>query len=109
MFERNVYDYYGLYCESRFAMGDYEGFDTAYDSYLLLPKEQCASGENDMVAFISYMRHQLHDQSVLELVKTRNQQLVGLIDGQEVYLFKLPSGEMLRTYESIQVMKEASI
>ncbi|WP_059105863.1 spore coat putative kinase YutH [Shouchella shacheensis] len=92
MLERNVYDHYLLYCEERFAVGPYEGFQSGGQSYLLIPKEECATEENEMVAFSSYMRES-GDDSVLELVPTRHNQRSAFLDGQEMYVFALPQPE----------------
>ncbi len=89
MFERNVYDVYGLYCESRFSIGEYEGFDAGGQSYLLLPKEESISSEQEMIAFANYL-HSIGDTTVLQPLTTVHRQQSGLIDGQEVYVCLLP-------------------
>ncbi|WP_088103979.1 spore coat putative kinase YutH [Halalkalibacter urbisdiaboli] len=89
MFERNIYDYYHLYCDSRFTIGEYEGFQAGGMSYLLLPKEECASNEQEMLKYAEYLRS-IGDTSVLELQPTVYQSHVGLVDGQDVYVCALP-------------------
>lgn len=89
MFERNVYDVYGLYCDSRFTLGEYEGFQAGGQSYLLLPKEESMLNEQEMMAFTNYLRS-VGDSSVLEPITTVRKQKSGLIDGQEVYVCLLP-------------------
>ncbi|WP_100405314.1 spore coat putative kinase YutH [Bacillus solitudinis] len=88
MFERNVYDSYQLYCDSRFSIGDYEAFEANGQSYIILPKEECASNELEMIAYIDYMRS-IGDTSILELQQTVQKGYVGLVDGQDVYVCKL--------------------
>lgn len=90
LLERNVYDFYKLYCEDRFYVGDYEGFTANDQPYLLMPKEECICEESDMVRFSTYM-YQAGDPSVLTLHPTRTEQLSALVDGQDVYLFPLPN------------------
>ncbi|OLS35186.1 spore coat protein YutH [Alkalihalophilus pseudofirmus] len=92
MFERNVYDQYGLYCDSRFALGDFEGFEAGGNSYVFFPKEDCASKEQEMLDYAEYYRS-IGDASMLTLQKTKSNGNVGLIDGQEVYLFAMPEPE----------------
>ncbi|WP_227937467.1 spore coat putative kinase YutH [Alkalihalobacillus deserti] len=92
MFERNLYDIYGIYCESRFSIGEYEGFEAGGNSYILLPKEECLLQEEEMLAYSNYMR-QIGDTSILEPVTTLHKRKSGLIDGQEVYVCQLPSQE----------------
>ncbi|MBP3949903.1 spore coat putative kinase YutH [Bacillus suaedae] len=89
MFERNLYDVYGLYCEERFSLGGYEGFRTGNQSYLLLPKEESMLDEQDMITFTEYLRS-VGDTSVLEPINTKFNKRVALIDGQEVYVCALP-------------------
>ncbi|WP_332695756.1 spore coat putative kinase YutH [Halalkalibacter lacteus] len=89
MFERNLYDGYGIYCESRFTVGEYEGFEAGGKSYLLLPKEECMLQEDEMIAFSEYMRS-IGDISVLEPLVTLQKRRSALIDGQEVYVCPLP-------------------
>ncbi|MDT8858635.1 spore coat protein YutH [Alkalihalobacillus sp. MEB130] len=90
MFERNLYDGYGIYCERRFSIGPYEGFEANGKSYILLPKEECMSQEDEMTAFTDYMRS-VGDLSVLEPLFTLQRRRAALIDGQEVYVCPLPS------------------
>ncbi|TWI60103.1 spore coat putative kinase YutH [Halalkalibacter nanhaiisediminis] len=90
MFERNLYDIYGLYCESRFALGDYESFQAGGQSYILLPKEELSSSEQEMMAFADYL-HSVGDSSVLRPMMTLHKQPSGLIDGQNVYVCPLPN------------------
>ena len=100
LFERNVYDVYGLYCESRFSIGEYEGFESGGKSYLLLPKEESMLNEQEMLAFTTYMRS-VGDVSVLEPMMTLHQQRSGLIDGQECYLCVLPDKTELHQIRSV--------
>ncbi|GAF18598.1 spore coat protein S [Bacillus sp. JCM 19046] len=90
MLERNVYDQYKLYCEERFSIGDYEGFIANNQAYLIVPKDEMQTEESVMVAFATFMR-QTGDESVLELILNNTNQNSTLVDGQEVYLFRLPN------------------
>ncbi|WP_413378660.1 spore coat putative kinase YutH [Alkalihalobacillus sp. 1P02AB] len=90
MFERNIYDYYGIYCDSRTRFGHYDGFQTETEQYLLFPKEHLASTEEEMIYYSEYLRS-LGDSTVLQLVPTKLKKNSGFIDGQDVYLFKLPN------------------
>ncbi|KYG33541.1 spore coat putative kinase YutH [Alkalihalobacillus trypoxylicola] len=92
MFERNIYDYYGLYCGSRKQYSQYEGFETESEQYLLLPKNKLASTEEEMIYYSEYLRS-IGDATVLQLIPTKNKKNHGFIDGQDVYLFKLPNQE----------------
>ncbi|WP_100373929.1 spore coat putative kinase YutH [Bacillus sp. FJAT-45037] len=92
MFERNVYDQYGLYCDVRLSIGDYEGFEAGGKSYVFFPKDECASSEQEMLDFAEYYRS-VGDETMLSLRKTKQNGNLGLIDGQEVYLFELPNQE----------------
>ncbi|WP_078392133.1 spore coat putative kinase YutH [Shouchella patagoniensis] len=89
MLERNLYDQYKLYCEERFSIGPYECIRANNQAYIILPKDELQSEEQQMIAFSTYMRT-AGDESVLELVPSRSNQPSALIDGMEVYLFKLP-------------------
>lgn len=89
MLERNLYDQYKLYCEERFSIGPYECIRANNQAYIILPKDELQSEEQQMIAFSTYMRT-AGDESVLELVPNRSNQPSALIDGLEVYLFKLP-------------------
>ncbi|ARK31926.1 spore coat putative kinase YutH [Halalkalibacter krulwichiae] len=90
MFERNLYDMYGIYCESRFQVGDYEAFESGGKSYIILPKEECMLKEEEMLAFTDYLR-KIGDNSILEPLMTKYKRRIGLIEGQEVYVCQLPS------------------
>ncbi|KHF41109.1 spore coat putative kinase YutH [Halalkalibacter okhensis] len=92
MFERNLYDIYGIYCQQRFSIGAYEGFEADGKSYILLPKEECMSQEDEMNSFLEYMRS-IGDASVVEPINTLQRRKSGLIDGQEVYVCALPIGK----------------
>ncbi|GAE33275.1 spore coat putative kinase YutH [Halalkalibacter akibai] len=92
MFERNLYDVYGIYCESRFSIGEYEGFAAEGTSYILLPKEECMLSEEEMLTYTEYMR-QIGDTSILQPIDTLYKRKSGLIDGQEVYVCPLPNDE----------------
>ncbi|WP_054703674.1 spore coat putative kinase YutH [Bacillus sp. JCM 19041] len=92
MLERNLYDQYKLYCEERFSVGPYECIRANNQAYIILPKDELQSEEQQMIAFSTYMRT-TGDESVLELVPSRSNQPSALIDGLEVYLFKLPDWE----------------
>ncbi|GAE27642.1 spore coat protein S [Halalkalibacter wakoensis JCM 9140] len=92
MFERNLYDVYGIYCERRFSIGAYDGFEANGKSYILLPKEECMAQEDEMTAFTDYMRS-VGDSSVLEPLYTLQRRRSGLIDGLDVYVCELPTGE----------------
>ncbi|NEU30076.1 spore coat protein YutH [bacterium LRH843] len=89
MFERNIYDVYGLYCEGRFSVGDYEGFFAGGKSYLLLPKEDLMLYEQEMLSFTTFLRS-TGDSTILEPISTLQNQRSGLIDGQYVYVCLLP-------------------
>jgi spore coat protein YutH len=92
MFERNLYDVYGIYCDTRFSIGEYEGFEAGGKSYILLPKEECMLPEEEMVSFTEFMR-QVGDTSILTPIATLYKRKSGLIDGQEVYVCELPNQE----------------
>ncbi|MCM3714054.1 spore coat putative kinase YutH [Halalkalibacter oceani] len=89
MFERNVYDVYGLYCEERFHVGMYDAFEAGGQSYILLPKEESMLREEEMIAFTDYMKS-IGDTTILTPLPTLRGQRAGLIDGQLVYLCALP-------------------
>ncbi|RQW21237.1 spore coat protein YutH [Bacillus sp. C1-1] len=90
MLERNLYDHYKLYCTERFSIGEFEGFQANHESYLIIPKDELQMEESQMLAFSEYMRS-VGDDSVLELVQNRSNQPSTLIDGSEVYVFKIPN------------------
>ncbi|KMK77657.1 spore coat putative kinase YutH [Alkalihalobacillus pseudalcaliphilus] len=92
MFERNIYDYYGLYCDSQCRLGFYDGFRTETDQYMLFPKQQLASTEEEMLYYSEYLRS-IGDTTVLQLVPTKLNKNSGFIDGQDVYVFKIPNQE----------------
>lgn len=90
MFERNIYDSYGLFCEERFFIGDYEAFQAEGRSFLLLPKEELFIAEHDMLTMIDYL-HSVGDETVLKPLMTSRGDYVSTIDGQSVYVCTLPS------------------
>lgn len=90
MFERTIYDAYGLYCEGRFLLDGYDGFYTSNQAYLLLPKEECLINEEEMLHFTNYLRS-IGDLSVLEPIMTKYNKRIALVEGQEVYVVLLPT------------------
>ncbi len=96
MFERNIYDMYGLYCDSRISIGDYEGFQAGNRSYVLLPKEELLLPERDMLSIIDYL-HAIGDTSVLQPLPTMQRYSSALIDGQYVYVCPLPASNEIRS------------
>ncbi|WP_082393722.1 spore coat putative kinase YutH [Bacillus sp. JCM 19034] len=90
MFERTIYDAFGLYCEGRFLLEGYDGFYSNNHAYLLLPKDECLISESEMLSFTNYLRS-IGDLSVLEPLLTKNNNRIALVDGQEVYVAPLPN------------------
>ncbi|GAE30304.1 spore coat putative kinase YutH [Halalkalibacter hemicellulosilyticus] len=104
MFERTIYDAYGIYCEGRFSLKGYDGFYTGNQSYLLFPKEECLISEKEMLDFTNYVRS-LGDFSVLEPLMTKYNKRIALVEGQEVYVSPLPN-ERSSSVVRIQSEKE---
>ncbi|WP_017726387.1 spore coat putative kinase YutH [Halalkalibacterium ligniniphilum] len=96
MFERNIYDLYGLYCESRFQVDQHLGFFAEGHRYLMIPKEEGVGvTDEEMVGMAEHLRT-FGDLSVPELIRTNRGHYHSQIDGQEVYLFKLSADRAVR-------------
>ncbi|WP_185970858.1 spore coat putative kinase YutH [Alkalicoccobacillus porphyridii] len=95
MFERNIYDSYRLYSERRFKMSGYECFEAGGTAYILFPRDESASDEQDILAFVSFLR-EAGDSTIPEFVPTVHGAQAGLIEGVETYLCKLPHPEQVR-------------
>lgn len=90
MFERNIFDEYKLYCEQRFKFGEYEGFTAGNRAYIAVSVEQIENEElNEMTKMASHLYSQ-GDTSIGTFVPTRNNSLIGFIDGNNCVLFQLP-------------------
>lgn len=91
MFERHLYDYYQLYCDERFVIQGYDAFEAAGNMYLFFPVQE-ASGYSptEQVTMVEHLQRN-GDITVAELIWTIQNEALGHIDGQEGYLYKLPS------------------
>ncbi|MGO4888929.1 spore coat putative kinase YutH [Anaerobacillus sp. MEB173] len=99
MFERHLFEHYRLFCNERAMIGDYEGFVTEDGMYITVP---CDEIEQESIAEVTnYARHlaAMGETGIPQLVSTINGQMSASIDGQEVFLFKVPENiEMDRLY-----------
>ncbi|MED4163405.1 spore coat putative kinase YutH [Halalkalibacterium halodurans] len=90
MFERNVYDSFQLYCDSRFRTGRFQGFYAQGQPYLLVPREQIEPDEEAAILEMGEYLQRAGDGTVLKLIKAKTGPLHAKIDGQDVYLFQIP-------------------
>lgn len=89
VFERHIYEAYGLYCDFRFSIGAYDAFYAEEKAYVLLPAEKMMISEEEMLSFISYLQS-VGDTSVLEPLNTIQEQKYSFIEGERVYVCLLP-------------------
>lgn len=90
LFERNLYDYYHLFCDERYMIGDYEALTSQGQLYIFIPSTQEREGGlRETLRMAEYLQSR-GELGVAELVTTVNGRHKSIIDGQEGYLLKLP-------------------
>ncbi|MFC5711176.1 spore coat putative kinase YutH [Thalassorhabdus alkalitolerans] len=93
LFERNVYDGYGLYCRERFQAGMYEGFSADSGTYIFVPKLETGRGSLKEKISWAEMLKQNGGIQVAQFVQSVNGRETIPIDGEERMLFYIPEEE----------------
>lgn len=111
MFERNIYQVYGLFCEERFLLRDMEAFHANGEIYIFVPKDDYPL--QDRINLANVLK-QNGEERVCELVLTVRNEQTAIIDGFEGALFVAPkqkynayrsNGEQLATLHERGEMK----
>lgn len=92
MFEKNIYDQYGLYCDEKYQFGQYEGFRSGSRFYVLMPSLR----RHDHLWVQLEWAERLKGRGVpqiAELVTDTAGNMVTRVDGVQQLLFQLPEEE----------------
>ncbi|MBB6450205.1 spore coat protein YutH [Geomicrobium halophilum] len=92
MFERNIYDQYGLYCDEKFQIGSYEGFRSRNDYYVLMP---CPRKQDNIWVQLDWSERLKSTgiQQFAELVSGIDGKAISRVDGVQQLLFQMPGAE----------------
>ncbi|WP_176764783.1 spore coat putative kinase YutH [Natribacillus halophilus] len=89
MFEKNIYEQYGLYCDEKFSFGQYEGFRSGEHTYVLMPSLRRQDHLRVQMAWATELQSMGIPQ-IAELVPDVNEKAVTKVDGMQQLLFRLP-------------------
>lgn len=87
MFERQIYEAYGLFCEERFFVGDYEAFIANGKIYIFVPIKD--GDFQECLQMASWLKSR-GEQNIAERVDTVRNEPMAVIDGEEGMLFVCP-------------------
>jgi spore coat protein YutH len=90
MFERDVYIQYQLAIDRRFRVDTIDGFQAGGEEFVLVPIQLCTMQEPSELLNITQFLNYTGDQGIAQLVPTANKQFEAMIDGNPVYLFRIP-------------------
>lgn len=104
MFERNIYQTYGLFCEERFLLGDYEAFTANDNIYIFVPKDDYPFP--DRLNMAKWLKEN-GEERIAEIVPTLANKEIAVIDGfagslflapKLRYVYEQPIGEQLAIF-----------
>lgn len=99
MFERHIYETYGLFCEDRFLLRDMEAFIANGQIYIFVPKDDYPL--RDRIYLAKWLK-QNGEERICELVLTVRNEQTAVIDGIEGALFSAP----MQQYETPHLVGE---
>ncbi|WP_160112477.1 spore coat putative kinase YutH [Salicibibacter kimchii] len=92
MLEKNVYDQYGLYCDEKYQFGQYEGFRSGSQYYVLMPSLRRHDHLWVQLEWAKRLKARGVPQ-ITDLVPDMGGNAVTRVDGVQQLLFQLPEEE----------------
>ncbi len=101
MFERNIYDQYRLFCDQKWSIAGFEGFSSDGKNYLLIPGDLDIARELEQAIAMGKYLKTYGETGIADFIRTVNGEQTALVDGQSVFLFQLPEGDIGRSQPMI--------